>query len=63
MSFKEKVNRRTADLGRLIVECQTQALQYGSCVSLKENITKHACEKEFQALKACIKQVAKKTKS
>ena len=24
MSFKEKVNRRTADLGRLIVECQTQ---------------------------------------
>ena len=33
-----------------------QALLYGSCVSQKDNITKHACDKEFQALKACIRQ-------
>ena len=33
-----------------------QALLYGSCVSQKDNITKHACDKEFQVLKACIRQ-------
>ena len=33
-----------------------QALLYGSYVSQKDNITKHACDKEFQALKACIRQ-------
>ena len=33
-----------------------QALLYGSCVSQKDKITKHACDKEFQALKACIRQ-------
>ena len=33
-----------------------QALLYGSCVSQKDNITKHACDKEFQALKDCIRQ-------
>ena len=33
-----------------------QALLYGSCVSQKDNITKHACDEEFQALKDCIRQ-------
>lgn len=33
-----------------------QAVHYGTCVSQKDNITKYACDKEFQALKACIKQ-------
>ena len=33
-----------------------QALLYGSCVSQKDNITKHACNKEFWAPKACMRQ-------
>ena len=33
-----------------------QVLLYGSCVSQKDNINKHACDKEFRALKACIRQ-------
>ena len=40
----------------LIVVVFFQALLYGSCVSQKDNITKHACDKEFQALKDCIRQ-------
>ena len=33
-----------------------QALLYGRCVSQTDNITNHTCNKEFQALKACIRQ-------
>ncbi|XP_078382810.1 NADH dehydrogenase [ubiquinone] 1 alpha subcomplex assembly factor 8-like [Oculina patagonica] len=62
MSSKEKAYRRISGFGKLLAECHTQALHYGSCVSQKENITKHACDKEFHALKACIKQAARKSK-
>jgi len=63
MSSKENAYRRISGLGRLVAECQAQALHYGNCVSRRDNVEKNACEKEFQALKACIKKAARKTKS
>ena len=34
-----------------------QATAYGKCVSVKAEVTKHACSKEFEALIKCIKEV------
>lgn len=62
MSSRGNDYRRISGLARPLAECKTEALLYGRCVSQKDNITKHACEKEFQALKVCIRQAAKKTK-
>ncbi|CAH3162678.1 unnamed protein product [Pocillopora meandrina] len=62
MSLMGKDYRRISGLAKPLVECKTEALLYGSCVSQKDNNTKHACDKEFQALKACIRQAAKKIK-
>lgn len=36
--------------------CSKEALKYGTCVSEWDNLRKGDCEKEFIALKACIKR-------
>ncbi|KAK7011371.1 hypothetical protein BgiMline_003036 [Biomphalaria glabrata] len=38
-----------------ISQCAPQAAAYGKCVVAKENIQQNICQKEFEALKDCIK--------
>ena len=33
-----------------------QVMAYSQCVLSKDNVSKGACDKEFQALKACIQK-------
>jgi len=40
--------------------CSDKALVYGNCVSQWDNLRKGDCEKEFLALKQCIKKAAVK---
>ncbi|KAK7491839.1 hypothetical protein BaRGS_00016858 [Batillaria attramentaria] len=46
--------QRMQQYPQALLQCPAQALAYGKCVAAKENVTKHVCDKEFQALKECI---------
>ena len=48
--------RTTALIQKAQIECAPQFKDYGACVSAqyKEEIRQHSCQKEFQALMACI---------
>lgn len=39
-----------------------QAAAYGKCVAVKDNVTKHICDKEFRALKDCIEKAVRMRK-
>lgn len=42
--------------GVSLAHCQSEAIAYSLCVtSLVEDITKHACQSEFDALKKCFR--------
>jgi len=62
MNSVEKARVRLKALPKLIAECGNEAAMYGRCISVKENLKKNDCQKEFEGLKNCLIEAGKKVK-
>lgn len=62
MKGLERTKQRIAQLPYLFGQCSTQGANYAKCVTIKENVKRNDCLKEFNAFKECLHKAAKKTR-
>lgn len=60
MDSVRKAQLRLKAFPQLASECGAPAAVYGKCVVLQDNLKQNACLKEFNELRNCIQQAAKK---
>lgn len=60
----QSARKRLQTFPRLVQSCSGEAAVYAKCVVQKhEDISPHACEKEFLLFKECLEKAARKLKT
>lgn len=63
MESVKKAKHRLRQYPKLLLECKDSAQAYATCVTVKRDVKKDDCKKEFDRFKACLVEAAAKIKT